>query len=116
MKRASRYAAALALATALAACATSGNGAMKTLSQQDTVRIITIGKSTRADVKLAFGDASVTHFDNGYELWLYQVGVAKIVDSLPLLNLLASSADNERELSILFNKSGIVKKYQLRER
>jgi hypothetical protein len=99
----------------LAGCASTGNGAVKTLTQERAAQAIVIGKSTKADIGAAFGAASITNFTNGYELWLYQVGYAKVVDSLPYVNLVVNSADNKRELSILFDRNGVVKKYQLRE-
>ena len=99
----------------LAGCAATGNGAVKTLTQERAAQAIVIGTSTRAEIEAAFGTASITRFANGYELWLYQVGYAKAVDSVPYVNLVVSSADNKRELSILFDRNGVVKKYQLRE-
>ena len=113
MKKILQFALVLIFITVLSACASTGNGAMKTLTQEHAAQTIVIGKSTKAEVNAAYGDAAITHFDSGYELWLYQVGYAKVVDSLPYVNLLVSSADNTRELSILFDKSGIVKRYQL---
>jgi hypothetical protein len=102
-----RSIAAFVLAAAFAGCAATGNGAVTTLTQQGAARTIVIGKSTKADIEAAFGRA------NGYELWLYQVGYSKAVDSMPYVNLVVSSADNKRELSILFDKDGVVKKYLL---
>jgi hypothetical protein len=99
----------------LAGCAATGNGTVKTLTQEGAAQAIVVGRSTRADIQAAFGTASVTTFGNGYELWLYQVGYAKVVDSVPYVNLVVSSADNKRELSILFDRNGVVKKYQLRQ-
>ena len=113
MKRTCRCIASLVLAAAFAGCATTGNGAVKTLTRERAAQTIVIGKSTRADVEAAFGTANVTKFANGYELWLYQVGYSKAVDSMPYVNLVVSSADNKRELSILFDRNGVVKKYQL---
>ena len=101
------------LAGALAGCAATGNGAVRTLTQQGAAQAIVIGKSGKADIEAAFGTASITKFANGYELWLYQVGYAKAVDSVPYVNLVVSSADNKRELSILFDRNGVVKKYLL---
>ncbi|MBB3121799.1 hypothetical protein [Pseudoduganella violacea] len=102
-----------ALALTLTGCASTGNGAIKTLTQEGAAQAIVIGKSTKADISESFGSASVTKFSNGYELWLYQLGFSKMVDSLPYVNLVLSSAENKRELSILFDKTGVVKKYQL---
>ena len=111
-----RAAAICALLLTLSACATTGNGKARSLTAQQAAQTFTIGKTSKADVSAALGDAHVTRFDNGYELWLYQVGVPRIVDSLPWLNLVMSSADNEREVSVLFDPAGVVKKYQVRDK
>jgi hypothetical protein len=103
----------LFLAVAVTGCASTGNGAVNSLTQDRAAQTIVIGRSTKADISQAFGTAAVTQFTNGYELWLYQVGYSKMVDSLPYVNLLVNSADNKRELSILFDRAGVVKKYQL---
>jgi outer membrane protein assembly factor BamE (lipoprotein component of BamABCDE complex) len=115
MRKQFQAAACFALAAMLAGCASSGNGTVRTLSQQGAAQSIAVGKSTKADISAAFGAAEVSRFDNGYELWLYQIGLSKMVDSLPYLNLVLNSADNRKELSILFDRSGVVKKYQLRD-
>ncbi len=113
MKNTVRLIAWCLLAAVASGCASTGNGAVKTLTQERATQSIVIGKSTKADISAAFGTANVTTFPNGYELWLYQVGYSKMVDSVPYVNLMVSSADNTRELSILFDKTGVVKKFQL---
>lgn len=105
----------LALATALSGCASTGNGKLPTLTPVRAAQDIIPGKSTRADIEAAFGKAAITSYADGHEVWLYQLGVPKLVDSLPYVNLVLNSADNKKELSILFNRAGIVKKYQLME-
>jgi len=111
-----RHGAAALCALALTACATTGNGRAGSLTAAEAAQTLVVGKSSRADVNAALGDAHITRFDNGYELWLYQVGVPKIVDSLPWLNLVMRSSDNAREVSVLFDPSGLVKKYQVRDK
>jgi len=59
------------LAAACAGCASTGNGVVTALTQERAARIIVIGKSTRADIENPFGNATVSTFANGYELWLY---------------------------------------------
>lgn len=100
-------------ATALSACASTGTVALTTLTQACASETIMIGKSTKAQIRQTYGDADVTPFANGLELWLYQIGYPKIVDSLPYVNLVVNSANNRRELSILFDNAGVVKKYML---
>ncbi len=103
------------LAAALSGCASSGNGKLPALTPALAAQEIIPGKSTRADIEAAFGKAAITTYADGHEVWLYQLGMAKLVDSLPYVNLVLSSADNKKELSILFNRAGVVKKYQLME-
>ena len=105
----------LALATALSGCASTGNGKLPTLTPALAAQDIIPGTSTRADIEAAFGKAAITTYADGHEVWLYQLGVPKLVDSLPYVNLVLNSADNKKELSILFNRDGIVKKYRLME-
>lgn len=104
------------LAASVAGCAATGNGAVTTLTRAGAAQAIVPGTSTRADIARRFGQADVTRFANGYELWLYQVGHAKIVDGIPYVNLVVDSADNRRELTILFDRAGVVRKYQLLDR
>lgn len=110
------YGMAALCALALTACATTGNGKASSLTTTEAAQTLVIGKATRADVRAALGDAHITRFDNGYELWLYEVGVPKIVDALPWINLVMRSSDNPREVSVLFDPSGLVKKYQVRDK
>ena len=106
----------MVLAACVAGCAATGNGAVTTLTRADAARAIVPGTSTRADIAQRFGQADVTRFANGYELWLYQVGYAKIVDGIPYVNLVVDSADNRRELTIQFDPAGVVRKYRLLDR
>jgi hypothetical protein len=103
----------LALATG---CASTGNGALTTLSAERAAQTIVIGKSAKADISATFGQASITPYPGGQEVWLYQLGYPRAVDSLPYVNLVISSADNRKELTILFGRDGLVKKYQLMDR
>lgn len=103
----------LALATG---CASTGNGALTTLSAERAAQMIVIGKSAKADISATFGQASITPYPGGQEVWLYQLGYPRAVDSLPYVNLVISSADNRKELTILFGRDGLVKKYQLMDR
>ncbi|WP_332879357.1 hypothetical protein [Massilia sp. S19_KUP03_FR1] len=97
-------------------CASTGNGALTTLSAERAAHSIVIGKSDKADIRTAFGEASITPYPGGQEVWLYQLGYPRAVDSLPYVNLVISSADNRKELTILFGRDGLVKKYQLMDR
>jgi hypothetical protein len=42
------------------------------LSAQAAADAVTIGKSTKADVRAALGDAVMIDFESGYEVWVYR--------------------------------------------
>ena len=41
-------------------------------SVQKARNALTLGKSTKADVRAALGQATVVDFDSGYEVWVYR--------------------------------------------
>ena len=54
--------------------------------------VLTIGKTTKADVRAALGDAVVVDFASGYEVWVYR--------------------GKETELVLLFDPSGTLNKFR----
>lgn len=64
---------------------------------------ITLGKSTKADVRAALGDAVVIDFDSGYEVWVYREKPPK-KEKPPLA---------PAELVLLFDPSGILAKTRI---
>ncbi len=100
----------------LAACTTVGNGRMTTLSHANTETMLVVGKTTKADVALALGEGKVRPLDSGYEFWIYEYseGLPKFVNYLPVVGLVSSRIDpRRRELRIVFDPQGVVKKYAL---
>ncbi|OEZ61691.1 hypothetical protein DUGA6_21410 [Duganella sp. HH105] len=77
--------------------------------------------TTKADVVRTQGKkGSATRFDNGYEVWTYddKHAIPELLHWLPVVGDVVSVAEATRsvhELAILFDKDGIVRKYQLRE-
>lgn len=63
---------------------------------------IAIGKSTKADVMAALGQAVVIPFDSGFEVWVYRWPGAQ------------RTSRAATELVILFEPSGVVKKTRVR--
>jgi len=111
-----------AAALTMTACASStGNGAIKTLSPAEAQTSLEIGKSTEADVKNLFGEAKVRKFDSGYEVWVYQntERVNRAILFVPVVGLAYRAfdqfSDNPKELEILFDPSGVVKKYAFKD-
>jgi len=108
---------ALAAATMLAGCATSPLPGASSLASQPPA--LTPGVTTQAAVQRALGKASVTRFESGYEVWVYDTTtrLPPFVGLVPGMGLVAGAADavtRERELAILFDREGIVRKARLR--
>ena len=84
-----------------------GPGSVRTRTGQSlaphaAMDMIAIGKSTKADVSSALGEAIVISFDSGYEVWVYRW---------------AGSDRTTRaatELVVLFEPSGLAKKVRVR--
>jgi len=64
--------------------------------------LIAIGKSTKADVKAALGQATVIPFESGFEVWVYRWPGAQ------------KTKRAATELVVLFEPSGVVKKTRVR--
>jgi len=63
-------------------------------SAQTATETIAVGKSTKADVRAALGEAVVVDFDTGYAVWVYRERPSK-------------------ELVLLFDPSGTLKKTRI---
>ena len=101
-----RIVTAFALAACIAGCAIAPStppSAVVTSPRKNTVSpdrlkdAVTIGKSTKADVRAALGETLVISFDTGYEIWVYQLGEKRT-----------------GEFVILFNPGGLVTKTRIR--
>ncbi|AVR97769.1 hypothetical protein [Pseudoduganella armeniaca] len=104
-----------AMGLGLAGCASA-----PALTEAQSRQALTAGVSTKADVAQVLGSAKVNAFDSGYEVWTYRykAGLPVFAGFLPVVGTLATLADattRERELAILFDPSGVVRKYTLRE-
>lgn len=86
------------LALLLAACASAPPTA--TLAQDAGVAAVVAGQSTRDAVQATLGATRVQQFDNGYQVWLYQ---------------LPRPGARYAEFVILFGPDGVVRKTRLRE-
>lgn len=77
-------------------------GAGQILSAQAAKEAVSIGKSTKADVRAALGQALVVDFDSGYEVWVYR---ERLKDKAP---------PPAAELVLLFAPSGVLSKTRIR--
>lgn len=107
----------LVIVFSIAACASTDNGGIKSLNQDDAAQLIIVGKTRKTAVKAALGYAEVTSFANGDEIWVYRYSpdISGVLKSIPLpgFKLFAANDENFKELKIVFGKDGIVKKYKL---
>jgi outer membrane protein assembly factor BamE (lipoprotein component of BamABCDE complex) len=112
-----RFAALVSVAT-LAACVSQGDLAIKDIDRQKAAALLHPGISTKAEVERALGTAKTNQFSSGYEVWTYRYTqvTPKATSFVPVL-VLAVQGSNQRtrELAILFDEKGIVKKFRVRE-
>jgi outer membrane protein assembly factor BamE (lipoprotein component of BamABCDE complex) len=116
-RRAIAFLAALA-GLAAAGCSTVGNGRMVQLDTQQARTLLVPGRSTRADVRQAFGEGAVIRFQSGRETWhyLYREGIAPGWDEVPYIGLVTSRLHRPtKELVILFEADGVLKRWSLQE-
>ena len=109
----------LAIALGLSACATSGNVKMKDQTQSSVSQQIVEGKTTKAEIVQAFGQATTVSFtDAGNEIWTdkHSRDVSHVRNFVPYVNMISSGSDTvTKELVDMFNKNEIVSKYTMRE-
>lgn len=106
------------LALAAAGCSTVGNGGLVQLDAPQAQALLVPGRSTRDEVRQALGDGAIIHFESGMETWRYQYreGVAKGWDQVPYIGLITARLDRPtKELVILFDASGVLRRWSLQE-
>ena len=107
-----------AIVANLAGCATTaGTSTLKSMSQEQAAHLLVVGKTTKAEVRAALGQADVTPFAGGAEFWVYpyEEGAARFASFIPVLGSFADHGRNIRELKIIMGADGIVKKYRLHD-
>ena len=73
-----------------------------TPSPRGMLSLLSVGKSTKSDVRAALGEGTVVNFDSGYEVWVYRQ---------PAVEKPPAPAG---ELVLLFEPSGILSKTRVR--
>ena len=77
-------------------------GAAEIRSAQAAAEAIIAGRSTKADVRAALGEAVVVDFQSGYEVWVYRE------------RLRGKAPPPSAELVLLFDPSGTLTKTRIR--
>jgi hypothetical protein len=85
----------------------------------ERVNAVSTGKSTKADVLAALGEALVISFESGYEVWVYRLAGDPPGQETRGRRVERASTGNARsatnpEFVILFAPSGVVAKTRLR--
>jgi len=106
------------LALAAAGCSTVGNGSLVQLDAPQAQALLVPGRSTRDQVRQALGQGAIIRFQSGMETWRYQYrpGIAKEWDRVPYIGLITARLDRPtKELVILFDASGVLRRWSLQE-
>lgn len=116
MKKISLIASSLVLGTVLfTGCAVkTGNDRIENVTQDNILNMIEDGKSTKADVRKAFGEPrNIGFMDNGLEKWEYHHSrsVQKGVNYVPVVNWFVKGTDDTKKtLLVLFEGNIVVKR------
>ena len=114
MKKISLIASSLVLGTVLfTGCAVkTGNDRIENVTQDNILNMIEDGKSTKADVRKAFGEPrNIGFMDNGLEKWEYHHSrsVQKGVNYVPVVNWFVKGTDNTKKSLVILFDGDIVK-------
>jgi outer membrane protein assembly factor BamE (lipoprotein component of BamABCDE complex) len=100
-------------------CATAGNDSLRKETEESVAMKITEGQTTREQVKSMFGSPFETSYtDGGLEIWKYELAKMKAdaASYIPVVGLFAASSSGMRkELTILFDEEGVVRKFNMSE-
>lgn len=103
----------------LLGCASTGNVAIKEETEQTMQTKIIEGKTTKSEVRKMFGAPLNTTFtDGGNEIYRYSFSQtkAKGINFIPVVSMFKSGQrGTEKNLTIMFDDNGIVKRYSLDE-
>tara|TARA_X000000368_G_scaffold275556_1_gene218624 strand:+ start:517 stop:900 length:384 start_codon:yes stop_codon:yes gene_type:complete len=103
----------------VAGCASTGNQTLKEETESSVATKIINNVTTQAEIKAMYGSPYETTFtDGGMEIWKYRLDDLKAdaINYVPLVNLFGSSFSGTRkELVILFNDDGTVKRNSMSE-
>lgn len=72
------------------------------IGPEAALALVAVGKSTKADISTALGDAIIILFDSGYEVWVYRWSRPQ------------KASRSAPELVVLFRPSGVVERVRLR--
>jgi hypothetical protein len=109
----------MAVAFFTVGCASTGNETLRKESESTVSMKMTEGKTTKAEVKSMFGSPLKTSFtDGGAEIWNYEFSNVSLdaISYVPVVSMFGgTSSGKKKDLVILFDNEGIVKRYSMSE-
>lgn len=100
-------------------CMSTGNESLRKETESSVTAKIVEGKTAKSEIRSMFGSPLKTSFtDGGLEIWTYELDKvhADAIDYVPIVGLFGGSASGvKKELVILFDDKGIVKRYSMSE-
>jgi len=90
----------------------TGNDRIENVTQDNILSMIEDGKSTKADVRKAFGEPrNIGFMDNGLEKWEYHHSrsVQKGVNYVPVVNRFVKGTDDTKKTLIVLFDGNVVK-------
>ena len=105
----------------LMGCANEGSTILKEVTEAEAERKITVGKTTRDEVRTMFGSPLETKYtDSGLEIWTYQyddtsgLNAENLASFAFTLGLAGTKQTGDRkELVVLFDENNVVKRYNM---
>ena len=89
----------------------------ESLAKEDATTLekkIIKGKTTRAEIQTMFGEPTEKGTKSGREYWMYRLQTASAKTFIPFVNLTGGNSGTEiKDLTIEFNKTGVVTSYDL---
>ena len=90
----------------------TGNDKIENVTQDNILNMIEDGKSTKADVRKAFGEPrNIGFMDNGLEKWEYHHSrsVQKGVNYVPVVNWFVKGTDDTKKTLLVLFEGNVVK-------
>ena len=90
----------------------TGNDKIENVTQDNILSMIEDGKSTKADVRKAFGEPkNIDFMDNGLEKWEYHHSrsVQKGVNYVPVVNWFVKGTDDTKKTLLVLFEGNVVK-------
>lgn len=103
----------------LSGCASMDITGAKAASRRAPEQTLAIGRTTKVEVQETMGEGDTVSFDNGWEAWVYsdKPGLPMVVSFIPIVGEISDLVEmvgTRRELTIVFDDKGIVRKFKAR--